>query len=151
PDLPQGDPPTLLSATHFQQIADETLRLDNANIKGQRAPYCADQLTVAMTLSNSQPLPYASRIKQPTADGDEAFIQFRYAEQETFVLGDPFLPNHPIWERISAVARASAAIPFVFSRVSLTRTASNVLQYIQTPSFQGEGNFWYFDGGTFNN
>jgi predicted acylesterase/phospholipase RssA len=151
PDVPAGEPPTVLSAKSFPEVTRETLRWDNPADKGQRATYCASQLIVAMTLANSTALPYVSRVKQPTADGEESFIQYRYAEQETFLLSDLIPPTDIVWQRMGTVARASAAIPFVFPRVQLIRRADDDRQYIQRPSFQDEAAFWYYDGGTFNN
>jgi hypothetical protein len=103
-----------------------------------------------MTLGNTTDLPYVSAVKQKAAGREEAFVQNRNAEQETFLLNGQ-LPTDALWQRIGRVARASAAIPFVFPLVQLDRQADNKAQYIQKPSFDGTANFWYYDGGTFNN
>jgi hypothetical protein len=96
-------------------------------------------------------LSYESRIQQPTADLVESFLQERSAEQETYELRPGIQPEDAIWERVAMVAQASAAIPFIFPMIQLTRRADGPGQYIQQPSFTGERKFWYYDGGTYNN
>jgi predicted acylesterase/phospholipase RssA len=151
-DIPKSEPLSLLSSRRLKEVAAETLRWDNPQNNGERAPFCAPTLTVAMTLANTTPLPYVSRVKQRTADGQEEFIQYRHSEQETFRLDAQALPgDSTLWDRVSAVARASAAIPLVFPLVPLKRKADDFRQYIHRPSFEGEADFWYYDGGTFNN
>jgi predicted acylesterase/phospholipase RssA len=153
-ELPDTEPLTLCSSRQLKKVAEETLSWNDPEDKGKRAAFCADRLVLAMTLSNTTALPYASRVEQPTADGKEAFVQFRHAEQETFFLNSAFTPIDPVWGRISNVARASSAIPFVFPPVPLARRADDERHFIHTPhpnGFQGEGTFWYYDGGTYNN
>ncbi|HKP53158.1 MAG TPA: patatin-like phospholipase family protein [Chloroflexia bacterium] len=150
-DMPAGETPSLLNSRRLREVAEETLKWEEDPANARRASFCAEELVVAMTLTNTSALPYVSRIKQPTADGDQEFVQYRHTEQETFRLSSDFLPTDAIWQRISTVARASAAIPFAFPMVKLTREAKNDRHYVQTPSFDGSADFWYCDGGTFNN
>lgn len=151
PNLPRDEPLSLLDGSHLQELAEETLSWDNPTDSGIRAPFCASTLRLSMTLGNTSALPYVSSIEQPAAGRSEQFVQYRNAEQESFKLSEQVMPIDPIWKRISTVARASAAIPFVFPLVPLTRQSDDPLQYIQKPAFDGEGHFWYYDGGTFNN
>lgn len=163
PDLPRDEFPTLLTSAPLQRIAQDVLIWPNPEDRGKPASFCADTLTVAMTIANTTSLSYVSQVKQravadpadpDTSDGQgvEAFVQNRSAEQQTFHLGwNSHLPTDAIWQRISDVARASAAIPFVFPAVPLPRTAQDPTQYIHTPEFEGTRTFWYYDGGTFNN
>jgi predicted acylesterase/phospholipase RssA len=104
-----------------------------------------------MTIANSTPLSYMSRVKQPTASEPEPFIQKRNAEQETFILTDEVGPLDGVWARILKVARASSAIPFVFPMIDLPRIATDAKQYLIPPNFEGTRTFWYYDGGTYNN
>ena len=150
-DLRENDPVTVLSSRRLREIALETLRWDDPNNAGQKASFCADDLTLAMTIANTTPLPYISSVKQPTAGGKEEFVQSRHAEQETFTLTDIWKPTDERWSRIGEVAMASAAIPMVFPLVPLERKARETDHYVQTPNFEGAGRFWYYDGGTFNN
>jgi predicted acylesterase/phospholipase RssA len=150
PNMPQGDPLSLLSAGRLRQVAKETIVWDNPQDAGTRARFCADDLTLAMTLTNIDPLPYVSRIQLPAVHRKEDYVQYRHSEQETFYLGDQ-PPTHADWQRIAEVARASAAIPFVFPMVRLNRTPTQKTHYIQTPALTGPADFWYCDGGTFNN
>lgn len=151
-NLPPNEPLSLLSSRRLKEVARETLDWPNPQDRGRRAPFCAEKLTVAMTLANTTPLPYVSRVKQRTADGEEEFIQYRHSEQEAFTLTPQVAPNNRgVWDRMSAVARASAAIPLVFPLVPLSRRAGDSLQYIHKPAFEGDADFWYYDGGTFNN
>ena len=152
PEVPVGEPPSLLSAQPLRELTREQLEWDPARGNGERARFCADKLILAMTLANTNGLPYLSRVEQPTAAGRERFIQYRHAEQETYELDAGLLPTERArWERIGEVARASAAIPLVFPVVQLTRNAGDRKHYIQKPEFDGEGTFWYFDGGYLNN
>jgi predicted acylesterase/phospholipase RssA len=154
PDVPTGVWPSVLNGRRLQELAAQALAWPSAQDQGTRAAFCAPNLTVAMTITNTSSLPYVSRIRQPAAGREEPYVQYRNAEQETFYLGSQVGPTDPIWQRIGTVARASAAIPFVFPLVQLARRAgepSDDTQYIQKPSFSGEANFWYADGGTFNN
>lgn len=152
PNIPGGEQLSMLSNRRLVEVADETLRWDKPGDAGERASFCAKDLIVAMTLANSTALPYASRLTQPTSGGEEKFIQYRHSEQETFRLNrDIIPPTDPKWQRISQVARASAAIPLVFPQVKLSRTTTDDDQYIHKPEFKGTGDFWYYDGGTFNN
>jgi predicted acylesterase/phospholipase RssA len=154
PDVPTGVCPSVLNWRRLQELAAQSLAWPSAQDQGTRAAFCAPNLTVAMTITNTSSLPYVSRIRQPAAGREEPYVQYRNAEQETFYLGSQVGPTDPIWQRIGTVARASAAIPFVFPLVQLARRAgepSDDTQYIQKPSFSGEANFWYADGGTFNN
>src|SRR5690349_14624612 len=50
PQLPPGEPPTVLSSRRLIEVASETLEWADPNNKGQKAPFCADELTLAMTL-----------------------------------------------------------------------------------------------------
>ena len=154
PDVPTGVWPSVLNGRRLQELAQQALAWPNAQDQGTRAAFCAPNLTVAMTITNTSSLPYVSRIRQPAAGRDEPYVQYRNAEQETFYLTNQVGPTDPMWQRIGTVARASAAIPFVFPLVQLARRAgepSDDTQYIQKPSFSGEAHFWYADGGTFNN
>lgn len=151
PDIARDDPISVLSARRLRRLAEDTTTWRADAGPGSRASFCAPELTVAMTLSNSVPLSYESRIPQPTATGAETFVQKRNAELESFVLDDGVGPRDPLWERIGRVAQASAAIPFIFPMVRLNRSADDRRQYIQHPSFSGERQFWYYDGGTYNN
>ncbi len=150
-DIPANEPTSLLDGARLQALAEETLRWNNPADRGVRAPFCADTLTVAMTLANTTALPYVSTVQIQAAGRKENFVQYRNSEQETFLLGNNLSPTDPTWERISDVARASAAIPFVFPLVPLDRQSSDKKHYIHKPNFDGEARFWYFDGGTFNN
>lgn len=150
PDIKKGDPFSILSAGQIRKMGREMIAWPAGKV-AVRAPFCADDLTVAMTIANSTPLPYESRVKQPSANAPETFIQDRHAEQEWYSLGVGVGPQDPIWERISMVGQASAALPLIFPMVQLTRTADGVGQYFLPPSFKGERTFWYYDGGTYNN
>jgi predicted acylesterase/phospholipase RssA len=152
PGVPADEPPTILSNRRLREVAQEQIAWKPAGGAGERAPFCAERLTLAMTIANVTPLPYLSRIAQPTGSGIEEFVQYRHAEQETFFLDAGIRPDDPhVWPRIARVAQASAAIPLVFPLVQLSRQAENPAHYIQRPNFHGEARFWYFDGGTFNN
>jgi predicted acylesterase/phospholipase RssA len=143
---------SLLNGTFIEDVALEALTWDSADGDGIPAPFCADELTLAMTIANTTALPYVSRVKQPSAATTEEFFQDRHAEQEAFQLTRELRPdNHERWQRISDVAQASSAFPFAFPRVRLLRRADDPLQYIHRPSFTGEKYFWYYDGGTYNN
>jgi hypothetical protein len=151
PDIARDDPLSLLSARQLRRLASDTIAWREDAGPESRAEFCAPVLTVAMTLANATPLSYESRVPQPTAVGAETFIQKRNAELEAFVLDGDIGPRDPLWERIGTVAQASAAIPFIFPMVRLARRADDERQYIQRPSFAGERQFWYYDGGTYNN
>lgn len=150
-NLARDAPVSLLSADRLEEVSQQTLRWEDPNNVGVRAPYCADNLTLALTITNMNTLPYVSRVKQRAAERTENYVQYRNSEQETFFLGSNELPTNPIWQRIAQVVRASAAIPFIFPLVRLARRADSPGQYIQRPYFTGEANFLYCDGGTFNN
>ncbi len=150
PEIVGDEPLSILSARQLRRIALDTIDW-RTNDSGTRASYCSPNLTVAMTLSNSTPLSYASRVPQPSASGPEVFMQKRNAELESYSLDGSVGPRDPIWERIGSVAQASAAIPFIFPMVQLSRSADNHRQYIHQPAFSGERRFWYYDGGTYNN
>jgi predicted acylesterase/phospholipase RssA len=154
PDLPAGEWPTVLNGRPLREQAERTLAWPDPSKAGERAPFCAESLVVGMTLSNTHPLPYISRLRQPAAGRDEIFVEYRTAEQESFYVGAGLAPTDPIWLRMGQVARASAAIPFVFPMVRLARRAGEDFddsQYIQKPNFTGEAQFWYTDGGMLNN
>jgi predicted acylesterase/phospholipase RssA len=154
--IPSDQPISALSARHLREVAQKTIEWGESG-NGQRAHFCAENLTVAMTLANTTALPYVSSVKQSTGSEEEAFVQYRHSEQETFLLSQDFAPTDPIWNRIAEVARASAAIPFVFPLVPLERrthsgdTTPHDIHYVHQPTFQGEARFWYYDGGTYNN
>jgi predicted acylesterase/phospholipase RssA len=150
PDIPRGEPLSLLNSRRIREVARESLAWDSA-APLRRAPFCASRLTVGMTLTNMTALPYASHVAQPSAHGPELYVQSRNAEQETFVLTTTHDPLHPVWDRLATVARASAAIPLVFPLVQLERQAEDPAQYPQPPGFAGKRRFWYCDGGAFNN
>jgi predicted acylesterase/phospholipase RssA len=150
PDIPRGEPLSLLNSRRIREVARESLAWDSA-APLRRAPFCASRLTVGMTLTNMTALPYASHVAQPSAHGPELYVQPRNAEQETFVLTTTHDPLHPVWDRLATVARASAAIPLVFPLVQLERQAEDPAQYPQPPGFAGKRRFWYCDGGAFNN
>jgi predicted acylesterase/phospholipase RssA len=146
-----GEGLSLLSSKRLLAIARQELQWNPADTP-VRAPFCADTLTLAMTLGNATPLPYVSRIRQQADGRLEDFSQPRNSEQETFHLPMELAPpDVAYWQRVADVARASAAIPFVFPLVRLEREAANPDHYIQPPAFDGRAAFWYFDGGTFNN
>jgi len=150
PEIANDEPISVLSARQLRRIALGTIDWRTSDV-GTRAAYCSPNLTVAMTLSNSTPLSYASRVPQPSASGPEVFIQKRNAEIEAFTLDNSVGPRDRIWERIGSVAQASAALPFIFPMVQLARRADNPHHYIHPPMFDGERRFWYYDGGTYNN
>lgn len=152
PDLLPGQPLTVFSSSYIHQLALDTVAWPSNGGPGVRAGICADDLTAAMTISNSTPLAYESRVQQPTSGAAVAFMQERNAEQETFFLDKGVEPtDEKIWPRVGLMAQASSAIPFVFPMVQLTRRAEDPKQYILKPNFSGERSFWYYDGGTFNN
>src|SRR5687768_2338376 len=137
PDLPEGEPPSVLSSRRLQELAmQELLWKDGAN-QGKRAPFRAAELTFAMTITNTTPLSYISRIHQPASRRAEPYIEARNAEHESYALSST-QPTDPLWQRIGEVARASAAIPFVFPLVKLARRADDTNQYAQKPNFEGE-------------
>jgi predicted acylesterase/phospholipase RssA len=150
PNLPQGEPPSLLSSRRLQELAMQELTWKDGANEGQRATFRAAELSFAMTITNTTPLSYTSRIHQPASRRAEPYIEARNAEQESFTLSST-KPIDPMWQRIGEVARASAAIPFVFPLVRLARRANDTNHYAQPPNFEGERQFWYCDGGTFNN
>lgn len=154
PDIPNDELLALLNARRLMEVAQEAIRWPHPQDPGTLAPFCSPNLVVAMTLSNTTPLPYISRVHLPAAGREEIFAQHRNTEQESFYLGTDVAPTDPIWQRIGEVARASAAIPLVFPPVRLSRRVGEGFDdshYIQKPSFPGEAQFWYFDGGMFNN
>lgn len=151
PHLPENQPLSVLSNDLLRRVARETLTWPNPNEQGVASPLVAPTLTVALTISNIEGLSYTSRLKMHAFGRDELFIQDRFAEQETFKLDLGVLPTDPLWTRIQEVAIASAALPFVFPPVALRRQADNPLHFIQKPAFDGEAEFLYCDGGTFNN
>ncbi|MFL5732816.1 MAG: patatin-like phospholipase family protein [Chloroflexia bacterium] len=154
PDIPPSEPPSLLNPRRLRELAHGVIKWDDPADPGKRAPYCSPDLRVAMAITNTTGLPYLSRIKEPAAGREEEFVQYRHAEQESFHLDRKQGPTSGLWQRMIEVALASSAIPFVFPLVRLNRTAGDPdddSQYIQKPSFEGEANFWYCDGGTFNN
>jgi predicted acylesterase/phospholipase RssA len=151
PGLPPGEHLSLLNPQRLREVAKEVIRPDQPQNLIGRAPFCSPDLVLAVTLANSTALPYISQVKQKAAGREEEFVQFRHTEQETFYLDDHLMPEDLLWERISHATQASAAIPFIFPLAALKRGADNALQYIQQTNFDGERNFWYYDGGTFNN
>jgi predicted acylesterase/phospholipase RssA len=120
-DLDQGDDLSLLTSRPLRKLAQDTLRWDGPVSNAKHASFCASELTLAMTISNVTPLPYIAEVKQPTATGEEGFVQRRHSEQETFTLDDAFGPKDDRWARITEVALASSAIPLVFPSVLLER------------------------------
>jgi predicted acylesterase/phospholipase RssA len=150
-DIDDDDPFSVLSARHLRRLASNTIAWSDAAGPGTRAGFCAPNLTVAMTLGNATPLSYESRVPQPTAAGEETFVQKRNAELESYVLDESVGPRDALWERIGSVAQASSAIPFIFPMVRLSRRAEDPRHYLQRPNFTGERQFWYYDGGTYNN
>lgn len=152
------EPATLLSGAPLQAIAADVFRLPHDQAAAP-ARCCADQVYVAMTLANLQAVPYRSRRPMQTADSEQPFIQYRHTEQETFVFTRDAAMNPQAWERVAQVAVASAAIPFAFPPIRLRRNLGDGLHYIQDPGVSGpvyeahdpEREFWYCDGGTFNN
>ncbi len=150
PVIPPGEGLSLLSGQRLVEIARQELAWPPGSVP-QRAAFCAPHLTVAMTLANVTALQYVSRVSEQAAGRPESFAQLRNSEQQTFRLGPDLAPTDPLWANMATVARASAAIPFVFPLVELPREAANPDHYIQQPSFSGSARFWYYDGGTFNN
>ena len=55
---------------------------------------------IALTITNLEGLTYESRIKMRASGREEAFLQDRYAEQETFQLDSEVRPTDPIWTRM---------------------------------------------------
>ncbi len=151
PDIDDDDPFSVLSARQLRRLASNTIAWRDDAGPGTRAGFCAPELTVAMTLGNATPLSYESRVPQPTAAGEERFVQKRNAELESYVLDGSVGPRDAHWERIGTVAQASSAIPFIFPMVRLSRRAEDPRHYLQRPNFTGERQFWYYDGGTYNN
>jgi len=139
-----------LSGQRLVEVAHQEIAWPAGTVP-QRAAICAPRLTVAMTLANVTALQYVSRVPEQAPGRPEAFAQLRNSEQQTFRLGPEVAPTDPLWANMATVARASAAIPFVFPLVQLPREATNPDHYIQQPSFSGSARFWYYDGGTFNN
>ncbi len=150
PSVPAAEGLSLLSGQRLVEIAGQELAWPPGSV-AHRAAFCADHLTVAMTLANVTALQYVSRVPEQAAGRSESFAQLRNSEQQTFRLGPDLAPTDPLWQNMATVARASAAIPFVFPLVELPRTATNPDHYIQQPNFSGSARFWYYDGGTFNN
>ncbi len=150
PTVPPGEGLSLLSGRPLVEIAGRELAWPPGT-PVQRSALCAPTLTVAMTLTNVMALQYLSRVPEQAAGRPETFAQLRNSEQQTFHLGSNLAPTDPLWQTLVDVARASAAIPFVFPLVPLTREATNPDHYIQSPTFSGSARFWYYDGGTFNN
>jgi predicted acylesterase/phospholipase RssA len=154
---------SLLSDRLLLDIQNEARAWPEPNNPGQRAPFCADRLVVGFALSNTTPLAYEAAVRQPTARGDEPFVQFHYAEQESFWFDAAVAPTDRIWERVCQVAQASGAIPFAFPLVKLqgrdpgktTLDAGNreqhFLQQPRTDSLPHPLDFYYYDGGTYNN
>jgi hypothetical protein len=151
PEIEADEPFSILSAQQLRLLALRTTDWSRHQMPAARAAYVSPVLTVAMTLANSTPLSYESSIPQPAAEGEEIFVQKRNAEFEAFVLDDSVGPTDDAWQRIGSVAQASAAIPFIFPMVQLSRRADDPHHYIQRPNFSGERQFWYYDGGTYNN
>jgi len=149
--IPAGEPLTLLSSMVLRQMAEEATPALPAE-QCRASPLCADELTLALTITNLEGLSYVSRVRLHSADSDELFIQQRFAEQERFRLrvGEPSAQVD--WGRIREVALASAALPTVFPPVPLRREAKNPDHYPRhTPEFSGAAEFLYCDGGVFNN
>lgn len=143
---------TLLNGTVIESIAKQAIEWTADDTwKKKRARCCAPNLTLAMTLSNCTSLPYKTGVDVPTADGDTPFIQYRNAEQQTFKLSAEADRTQALWERITTVARASSAIPFVLPRVKLARNPKDTCHYLREPLNVPAQDFWYYDGGTFNN
>jgi predicted acylesterase/phospholipase RssA len=155
---------SLLSDKLLLAIERQARAWSQADEPVRRAPFCAESLILGFALSNSTALAYQERIAQPTGGGTEPFVQRHYAEQESFWLDPAVLPtNEKFWERICRVAQGSAAIPFVFPLVQLTgrdpaRTTLNAsqraLHFLQAPaaaSLSKPQDFYYYDGGTYNN
>ncbi len=166
-DIPKGTPFSLLSNLHLQTISRQALTLP-PGYQPRRSPLCADQLELAMTITNLDALSYESRVRLKTGRASEPFIQDRHSEQETFQLTSTTSPIDPLWERVATVALASAALPMVFPPIAITRNLGDQanpdlpawqssIQYIQTPVRNPEqadvaaATFLYADGGLFNN
>lgn len=145
------EPVALFHARQLHTVANETLDWGNSAAAPVRAPACAENLIVGMTLTNVDALPYVARIRVSAASRTEDFTQYRHAEQQTFHLSAHQLPDAQTLKQFKQVSIASAAFPFVFPMVKLRRRANDPNQYIQSPNFEGEAEFWYYDGGTFNN
>ncbi|MGI8587248.1 MAG: patatin-like phospholipase family protein [Chloroflexia bacterium] len=146
------EPMSVLTAGPLVKLAASVLFAGNAGMKPDPASFCADELILAMTITNTLALPYSERVAEPASGRTEKFVQARNAEQETFRLNTATpIPYTEVWQRIALVAQASAAIPFVFPLVHLSRQMADDEQYILKPDLTGEADFWYYDGGTFNN
>ncbi|MEI8305869.1 MAG: patatin-like phospholipase family protein [Chloroflexales bacterium] len=167
PDLPTGTPFSLLSNRHLQEISRQALTLP-PGYQPRRSPLCADQLELAMTITNLDALSYESRVRLKTDRASEPFIQDRHSEQETFQLVSTTSPTDPLWGRVATVALASAALPMIFPPIAITRKLNDQtgpdlaewrssVQYIQSPVLNsnqpnlGSATFLYADGGLFNN
>ncbi|MCS6839775.1 MAG: patatin-like phospholipase family protein [Roseiflexus sp.] len=151
PCISPDEPFSLLSNRRLTDVARHVLSWCTKWGEPRRSPLCAERLIVAMTIANIEGVSYRSRVRMPTGDKEESFLQVRHAEQEVFYLSDQIRPDDAIWQRIGDVALASAALPGVFPPVPLRRCATNPDHYIQQPEFAGEAEFLYCDGGTFNN
>ncbi len=144
---------TILSGRVLANIANQTISWPDSQRSIARATCCSSDLIVAMTLANSTSLPYRSRLQQHGAEGPEEFVQYRSAEQEAFDFSGNVSPQDLLWQRIGSVARASAALPFVFPMVQLERDATNRRHYLPgaKPAMESPRKYWYYDGGTYNN
>jgi predicted acylesterase/phospholipase RssA len=151
PQMPADAAFALLNDRPLHQVAQRIVDGIAGTTEGRRAAWVAPRLTVAMTLGNTTTLSYISRVRMPAAGRTEEYVQYRHAEQEAFVLNAYESPDPQQWRRIVNVALASAAFPFAFPPVALRRSAGDENHYIQRPAFKGEAEFWYYDGGAFNN
>ena len=160
PACPPDQPLTVLSNAWLTEIASRTLAWPEGSPTPRRSGLCADQLTIAMTITNIEGLSYTARVQMLAAEREEPLVQRRHAEMEAFTFFESIKPTDPIWRRVGEVAIASAALPLIFPPSKLARRAEPIetddyLQqfFVQPPELgdQAEATLLYSDGGIFNN
>jgi len=108
-----------------------------------------NRLRLGITLSNLTGVPYESRYSFRNAPGRPGGIRV-HRDAVSFELEAPVPARDPVWEEVRRSAVASAAFPFAFPPVPLTRASSAYPGARLGDDVPGH-EMWFTDGGLFAN
>lgn len=139
----------LLDDRGLHELSKALITADRAS-DDRVAPGVADTLHLGMALSNLGGVPH--RYRYPFRNAPERSCGVRvHRDAISFHLRPPVDASDPVWERIRTSALASAAFPFAFPPVRLSRPDSDYPQACFSEAVSGERDMWFADGGLFAN
>ena len=109
-----------------------------------------DRLHLGLALSNLSGVPHPYRYAFRNAPDRSCGVRV-HRDSITFQLRPPVAAADPVWERIRVSALASAAFPFAFPPVRITRPDTDYPGACFPEASSGSHEMWFADGGLFAN